>query len=153
MTTRSDEDAARTLCSHMVPGPYPFESVLVLDDHLGPTDWLVRCSRCGAPCLLEMLDMAGSLRLYRTRLPEAGAVQGLIRDLERGSCDIRRAGEQARHFSLSSRALDRLILLDPGKQTLVRLLSMDPELRIPGASWRELDCDGQWIRMLTATPG
>ena len=152
MTTASDEGSADALCAHMTPGPYPFESVLVLDDHLGPTDWLVRCAACGAPCLLEMLDWSGSRRLYRTRLPDPAAVAGLMRDLERGSCDIRRAGEQARHFSLTSRPLHQLILLDVAARSLLRVLTADPARPIPGAGWRELECDGAWIDALAPTP-
>ena len=146
MTAHSDEAA---LCDHMVPGPYPFESILVLDDHLGPTDWLVRCSTCGQPCLLEMLDWSGSRRLYRVRLPEEAAVAGLMRDLTRGSCDLSRAGEEARHVGLMSPRLNDLLLLDLGNRSLVSVLRPSPDCAIPGAGWRELDCDGDWIDRLT----
>jgi hypothetical protein len=134
------------LCAHLSPGPYPFESVLILDDHLGPTDWLVRCRACRRPYLLEMLDWREKLRLYRIRRPDAQAVEGLMRDLDRGSCDLRRAGEQVRHLGLSSRRLSELALLDLGQAVLVRTIDVPGDQPIPGASWRELPCDGAWIR-------
>ncbi len=134
----------RSPCAHLVPGPYPFESVFVLDDHLGPTDWLVRCSCCGAAYLLEMLDWEGARRLYRLRAPDSAAVVGLVRDLERGSCDLDRARAQAQHFSLGSRALPVLVLLDPGAGRLLSVLEAPAD--IPGDNWRALPCDGSWIR-------
>ena len=135
-------------CIHLLPGPYPFESVLVLDDHLGPTDWLVRCKRCGVPYLLEMLDWADALRLYRLRLPDKAAANGLMRDLERGSCDLNRASAQAQHFSLSSTTLPLLVLLDMKAGSLLSVSNTPSGETLPAASWRELPCDGRWIAPL-----
>ncbi len=151
--TQVNQAATRPqVCAHLPPGPYPFDSVLVLDDHLGPTDWLVRCRTCTAAYLLEMLDWDGPQRLYRMRLPERDAVAGLIRDLERGSCDLNRAGAQAQHFSLNSQPLPVLALLDLRAGTLLALLDVPPEEKLPGASWRELPCDGEWIRRFEQQP-
>ena len=139
-------------CSHLLPGPYPFESVLVLDDHLGPTDWLVRCRSCGVPYLFEMLDWADALRLYRLRLPDEAAANGLMRDLDRGSCDLNRATAQAQHFSLSSKTLPLLVLLDMKAGELVSVSDAPHEEVLPTSSWRELPCDGRWIgRLLSAS--
>jgi hypothetical protein len=129
----------------MKPGRYPFATVLVLDDHLGPTDWLVRCSSCGSVHLLEMLDWDGPRRLYRMRAPAPEAVAGLLKDLERGSCDLNRAGAEAQHFSLTSERLPHLVLLDLRASTVVEMIDVTGS-QIPGASWRELPCDGSWIR-------
>jgi len=136
-------------CPHLIPGPYPFESALVLDDHLGPTDWLVSCRGCDAAYLLEMLDWAGSRRLYRLRVPEPRAVNRLLQDLDRGSCDLDRASAQAHHFSLTSAQLDVLALLDLGTAELIALLNVPEGVKIPGAGWRELPCDGSWIQRLS----
>ena len=138
--------AASTPCPHLAPGPYPFETVLVLDDQLGPTDWLVRCRTCATAYLLEMLDWQGPRRLYRLRAPDPDAVAALVRDLDRGSCDLNRAGAQAQHFSLSSERLASLVLLDLQAGTVVELLEVPDDLSIPGAGWRELPCDGSWIQ-------
>ena len=136
---------AATICPHIKAGPYPFATVLVLDDHLGPTDWLVRCTSCDRAYLLEMLDWHGPQRLYRLRVPAAEAVAGLVKDLERGSCDLSRAGAEAQHFSLTSERLPDLVLIDLRAGTVVELIDVKG-LQIPGASWRELPCDGGWIR-------
>jgi hypothetical protein len=139
-----------SICSHLIPGPYPFETVLVLDDHLGPTDWLVRCRACPTTYLLEMLDWDGPRRLYRLRAPAAAAVAGLVRDLERGSCDLSRAAAEAQHFTLSSQSLPTLALLDLRASTLVATIEVPRGTHIPSASWRELPCDSSWIRRLSA---
>ncbi len=134
------------LCTHIAAGPYPFETLLVLDDHLGPTESLIRCTTCGTVYLLEMLDWLADLRLFRVRLPEPEAAAGLLRDLQRGSCDLKRAGEEARHFSLTSERLAVLMLLNTGQAELVRLIGGAAAMSAPGGSWRELPCDGTWIR-------
>ena len=137
-------------CTHLKAGSYPFESVLVLDDHLGPTDWLVRCSSCAAAYLLEMFDWDGSRRLYRLRAADAAAVDALIRDLERGSCDLNRASAQAQHFTLTSQALPIAVLLDLRAGALRSVVELPEDIRaeVPVASWRELPCDGSWIQRL-----
>jgi len=137
------------ICQHLTPGHYPFDSVLVLDDHLGPTDWLVRCRSCEAAYLLEMLDWQGSLRLYRLRVPEPRSVDRLLRDLERGSCDLNRARDQAHHFSLTSTRVAELALLDLAAGQLIRMVKAPENEAIPGASWRDLSCDGSWIQRLS----
>ncbi len=132
----------------MTAGPYPFETLLVLDDHLGPTESLIRCSTCGATYLLEMLDWLAELRLFRVRVPEPTATAGLLRNLERGSCDLNRAAEEARHFSLASERLAVLVLLNTSQAELVSLFCGTEATSAPGGSWRELPCDGTWIRKL-----
>jgi hypothetical protein len=136
------------ICPHLIPGPYPFDSALVLDDHLGPTDWLIRCRSCATAYLLEMLDWDGARRLYRMRVPEPQAVDRLLRDLDRGSCDLSRARDQAHHFSLTSTRLAQLALLDLAAGELIEVLEIPEGTAIPGASWRELPCDGSWVQRL-----
>lgn len=137
-----------TLCSHMQRGPYPFATLLVLDDHLGPTESLVRCLSCGRAYLLEMLDWLNDERLFRVRAVDADTAQSLVRDLQRGSCDLTRAGEEARHVSLSSERLPALMLLNTRTRELTALLTGPETLAAPGTSWRGLPCDGAWIRKL-----
>lgn len=146
--TRLSSKPEPGLCAHLIPGPYPFETVLVLDDHLGPTELLIRCRRCGHCWLLEMLDWRDDVRLFRIRKADPEAVAGLLKDLSRGSCDLRRAGEQARHLSLSSERLPELLLLNVGHATLSAVIAPPTDTRVPGRGWRELACDGDWIRRL-----
>lgn len=131
------------LCPHIQPGPVPWDVLLVLDDHLGPTDALTVCRTCGTPYLIEMLDWRHPLRLFRIYEPRTEAVQGLLRNLERGSCDIRRAGEEVRHFAQGAERLPWLVLLDTDAHRVVALV--DHPGPVPGASWRELPCDGSLI--------
>lgn len=141
-------NAAPELCGHIRSGPCPWETELVIDDHLGPTEALVGCRTCGRAYLLEMLDWAGSLRLFRVRAPAPAAVALLTRDLNRGSCDLSRAGEEVRQFSLTSDRLAVLVLYDTRSAEVVERIDLGSPAEVPGASWRELPCDGSWIRRL-----
>lgn len=140
------------LCEHLIPGPVPFVTLLVLDDHLGPTELLVRCRHCAtsepATWLLEMLDWLDDLRLFRIRTADPVAAAGLLRDLDRGSCDLRRAQEQVRHFGLSSERLSALLLLNQRTSQVSRIIEVPEGDLVPGAGWRDLPCDGSWIRQL-----
>jgi hypothetical protein len=136
-------------CSHVTRGQNPFETVLVLDDQLGPTEFLGRCRRCGKLYLLEMFDWHDSLRAFRLSVPAPGSTEALLRDLERGSCDLSRAREEVRAFTLTSTRLEALILMDTSRQTLIETASSrDFELAVPTETWRELPCDGSWIKRL-----
>lgn len=139
-------DQADGLCGHFRAGSCPWETVLVVDDHLGPTELLVRCRTCGREYLLEMLDWQGDLRLFRVRAPSPDAVALLTRDLNRGSCDLRRAGEEVRHFALTSDRLPALVLFNTRTSTVTDVIELDQPRSVPGAGWRELPCDGSWIR-------
>lgn len=141
---RSNPDTG--LCRHLIPGANPFETMLVLDNHMGPTEMLVRCRRCARPWLLEMLDWQDELRLYRTRVADPATTAGLLRDLERGSCDLARASEEARHFSLSSERLAVLLLLNSRTAELCSVFTPPQNMVIPSSGWRDLPCDGAWIR-------
>jgi len=138
------------LCEHFKPGSHPYEVLLVLDDHLGPTEALVRCRACAQSYLIELLDWLGSERLFRVAEPDAAATRTLLRDLERGSCDLARAGEEVRHFSLISERLPVLLLLDTDENVIRRRIDVVDADAIPAASWRELPCDGEWIERTQA---
>ncbi|HEY5644646.1 MAG TPA: hypothetical protein VIS76_01770 [Pseudomonadales bacterium] len=142
---------APALCRHFQPGPCPWETELVMDDHLGPTESLVACRTCGRAYLLEMFDWAASKRLFRVRSPSPEAVSMLMRDLDRGSCDLRRAGEEVRHFSLASDRLPVVLLYDTATATLMARVPLDHAADVPWTGWRDLPCDGTWITRLTAS--
>ena len=144
---RSDPER---LCGHLAAGPYPFRTVLVLDDHLGPTESLIRCRQCEAPYLLEMLDWQGGRRLYRVRAPERTATDALEHDLSRGSCDLSRAGAEVFQFTLTAQTQDVLMLLDLDAGTLEALIDIDTATTVPTAPWRELPCDGSWLQAVAA---
>lgn len=139
-----------SLCEHLQAGPYPFDLTLVVDDHLGPTEALIRCRSCGQHYLMEMLDWRGDQRLFRLSQTDEDATQLLLRDLARGSCDLNRATEEVRQFSLASTRLPALLLLDTVQRTISSLTEVAPGTRIPGTGWRDLPCDGSWIETLQA---
>ncbi len=145
-------DGGSTLCPHLQPGPCPWETELVIDDHLGPTESLVACRVCGRAYLLEMLDWSGTLRLFRVRAPAPDAVALLTRDLRRGSCDLRRAGEEIRHVSLTSDRVAELLLYDTSTTVLLERIALDSAADVPWAGWRELPCDSTWIARLRKRP-
>lgn len=136
------------LCAHIQPGACPWETELVIDDHLGPTECLVACRTCGRAYLLELLDWLGSQRLFRVRAPSPDAVALLTRDLDRGSCDLGRAREEVRHVSLSSDRLPVVLLYDTKTASLVARIALEDPGDVPWAGWRDLPCDGTWIGRL-----
>lgn len=137
------------LCRHVTPGGWPFQAELVLDEHLGITDALMRCRDCGRFYLLEMLDWRDQHRVMRTAAMDAAHAERLIRDLTRGSCDVNRAGAELQHARSVTPIGRTLLLVNLGGPVIDAVAVVPEERPIPGASWRELPCDGAWIDYLT----
>lgn len=138
-------------CEHIAPGPGPYRVTLVLDDHLGPTEALVHCKTCEQAYLIELLDWQGAMRLFRVAAPDGDATALLLKDLERGSCDVNRAGEEVRQFTLDSQPLPVLWLVDTSARELVGVIDTTGLGTIPTRGWRELPCDGDWIERVQRT--
>ena len=132
-------------CSHLRPGTWPLHWDLVLDDQLGPTDGLASCRACGTVYLLEMLDWRGSERLMRMAILERRLATGLLRDLDRGSCDAGRATAELDHVRSLARAVPGLLLIDTRTPEVVALVPLPADRPVPTGSWRDLPCDGSWI--------
>lgn len=133
------------LCEHLRPGSWPLHTELVLDDHLGFTDALLSCRHCGRVYLLEMLDWRHRQRVMRVSVIDPDQAAQLIRDLTRGSCDVARAGAELHHARNRAAFLPWLLLVDTRGPRLAGLAQLPPDTRLPGASWRELPCDGHWV--------
>lgn len=133
------------LCEHLTPGTVPYRVTLVLDDHLGPTEALVQCASCEQAYLIELLDWQGERRLFRVAAPDEAATALLLRDLQRGSCDINRAREEVRQFTLVSERLPVLWLVNTNERALEDVIETDALGEVPTSGWRALPCDGQWI--------
>jgi hypothetical protein len=133
------------LCQHVCRGQWPFQVDLVIDEHLGPTDALMTCRHCGRAYLLEMLDWRGPLRVLRVALLDPSDAARLIRDLTRGSCDIARAGAQVHHLRSLAPFSRWLLLIDSRGPAVEDVAAVPADTRLPGASWRELPCDGSWV--------
>lgn len=134
-----------TLCEHVRPGEWPFSTELVIDDHLGPTDALMRCRRCGRNYLLEMLDWQAEWRVMRVAALDGAQAERVVRDLTRGSCDIARAGAEVHHLRTQAPPSRRLVLMDTRGPAIAALADVPPDVALPGRSWRELPCDGSWV--------
>ncbi|MCZ6710052.1 MAG: hypothetical protein O7B25_06805 [Gammaproteobacteria bacterium] len=147
-------DEMSDICEHLTPGTYPFQVDLVLDDHLGFTDAVVSCRHCQQAYLLEMLDWANHDRLFRICVLRSDHAQRLIRDLTRGSCDLQRAGAEVQQMKTASAFSGWLILVDTVEPQISAVAPVPPERDLPGASWRELPCDGTWVKYARGTqPG
>ena len=134
-----------SLCTHFQPGCYPFSVLLVLDDHLGFTEALVRCDACERTYLLEMLDWLGTLRLFRVGEPDTEAARLLLKDLQRGSCDLTRASEEVRQFGLITERLPVVLLIDTAARAIAARWISTESGGVSGQGWRELPCDGSHI--------
>ncbi len=142
MTNNAITDSG--LCEHVRPGQWPFQVVLVLDEHLGPTEALMRCRRCGRSYLLEMLDWRGAARAMRVAVLDPAHADTLVRDLTRGSCDVRRAGAEVQHVRQLAPLLPLLLLVDTAGPVVEAIVGAD-DVKIPTGSWRSLPCNGEWI--------
>ena len=143
------------LCEHIRAERYPFSVDLVMDDHLGLTDGVVHCRHCQRAYLLEMLDWADNERVYRISPVDAAHAHRLIGDLQRGSCDLQRAGAEVQHLKTANAFAPWLILVDmrePRIDCMASLLADEESSApsLPGASWRELPCDGSWVKYTRA---
>jgi len=143
-----DIDQISELCEHVHSGDYPFQVELVIDDQLGLTDGIVACRFCGRRYLLEMLDWRGTERLFRISALAADHARRLIRDLTRGSCDVRRAGDEVQHLKSTSSFAPWLILVDTRQPRIDRVAPLPAGTTLPGASWRSLPCDGEWLELV-----
>ncbi|MEZ5560075.1 MAG: hypothetical protein R3E86_16205 [Pseudomonadales bacterium] len=134
-----------TICEHLTPGGWPFSTELVIDEQLGMTDGIVRCLRCGTHYLLEMLDWHGNERLFRVSVVAADDAVRLLHDLTRGSCDLTRAGAEVRSLQTQTSFSPWLLRVDTRGPRIGALLPAPADRRMPGASWRDLPCDGSWL--------
>ncbi len=142
--TQAPEDCG--LCNHIRAGSWPFHVRLVLDDHLGFTDALVACRHCGANYLLEMLDCLDNDRVMRISVPPRDHAEGVIRDVGRGSCDLSRAGQEIHHLRTGTPLCPVLLLVNWSGPSITAVVATPDQERLPAASWRDLPCDGGWVR-------
>ena len=136
---------ANSPCQHVCTGSANLTPRLVLDAHLWVTDALLQCDGCDRLYLVEMIDYAGQLAAFRlSNLPLAHAQQTL-HNLDRGSCDIRRAGEEIASLAGFATLLPGLVLMHQGALRGYRSV---PVAQIPRAHWRQLPCDGRWVTFI-----
>jgi hypothetical protein len=107
-----------SLCKHLSglrAGDAPPELAHALLWQDGAIDAVVRCARCGAHALLRLLDWAPphyALRVYSLAALRAEDSALFLRNLERGSCQVARAGAELDALVAAAGPSERLIALD-----------------------------------------
>ncbi len=144
MPTRTSRQAPQ-LCEHATVGAWPWRTQLTIDEHLGPTDAVMVCTHCGQRCLLQTIDWAGRERAMRVALVDPAEADGVARDLNRGSCDVNRAGAELDYLRSRARAVDVLLCVDAGGPAITARAPV-AAAELPPGGWRRLACDGRWVR-------
>lgn len=134
-------------CDHLRAGTWPFKVELVIDQALYFTEALVSCVECGERYLLEMLDERGRQALFRISMPGRKASDALLHDLNRGSCDLSRAGAEVAAVRNASPLLPSLLLIDPQEPRILALVDTGG-LKLPTGSARDQPRDGRWFDQL-----
>ncbi|MDA1076800.1 MAG: hypothetical protein O3A63_18910 [Proteobacteria bacterium] len=135
-------------CAHLHPGPNPLNADLIIDQHLGPADYVAACRHCGQPYLLEMIDLSGPLRAYRFAVLDEEHARRFLHNMSKGSCDLNRAGAEVMNLATLNPFAKQVLITDVVAGVIVALQPMD---HIPMQSWRELACDGSWCKAHAAS--
>jgi hypothetical protein len=132
-------------CQHLSATPQ-LRVLHVLDSHVHITDGFVQCQLCKACYLIELVDMTSTTCVFRVSRVAETAVANTIASLQKGSCDIRRAGDEVFNLTTMAIELDILLIMQNGQfqNTMARPNHFQPEQR----SWRQLPCDGRLVKQL-----
>ena len=127
------------LCEHLRPdaGARPFEIAHAWLFQDGPIDAIARCRTCGAQVLLRLVDWAppvGRVRVYAAAAVDPDAVSLYLRDVARGSCDVRRAGAELDALWASA-APSELLAYDVGGERVLARGAAPADRRISGLDW------------------
>ena len=136
------------LCSHVTPQAQPFETLFVIEEHLGMASGLVECRACHASYLLEMIDLAGNQRAYRVTEVDSAHAIAMVRTLSRGTCDTERARGEVQNLESRSQLLNVTLNMQGG--TVINVVPASATAEIPKQHWRALPCDGRWLRTAQA---
>ena len=131
------------LCSHIKLGTTPFETLFVLEEHLGLASGLVECTSCEATYLLVLIDLAGNDRAYRVAAVEPAHAHAMVHTLSRGTCDIQRAVSEVQNLESQSTLLN--VTISMNGSTVIGLGRVTDTRDIPRDHWRTLPCDGRWV--------
>lgn len=138
---RPDPSAAP--CAHVAraaPGSTPFTLVRVLDEVGGVADAIVRCKTCGQAYLIELLDWSGPAKLtrtYRVSLVDEALLARFLENLDRGSCDIKRAPAEKQSFESQTRLAPLSLTLYGTDLSVIAARPIPPGTDVPTSSWRE----------------
>ena len=136
-------DPTAEVCEHVAAatrGAQPFSTVLVMDEVGGVADAIVRCKVCSRPYLIELLDWSGPARVerrYRTSVVDEGILKKYLHNLERGSCDVKRAPAERQSFESRTKLSRTIVALDAKDLRVLGVESAAADADIPVSSWRE----------------
>lgn len=145
------------LCAHLsalAPGDAPPEIAHAFLFQDGPIDAVARCHDCGAQALLRLLDWAPpryALRIYALAALRADDSALFLRNLERGSCQVARAGAELAALIAAAGPNERLVALDLARERVAAAAALprgsvcepgDFPARLPRAS------DARWFAAL-----
>jgi len=130
-------------CAHVAnaaPGSTPLTPVRVLDEVGGIADAIVRCNACQQAYLVELLDWSGpakQTRRYRVSLVDDALLARFLKNLDRGSCDIKRAPAEQESFASQTRLAPLALTLRADDLSVIAAERVEAEEDIPMSSWRE----------------
>lgn len=138
---RPDPNAAP--CTHLLQGATdstPFTLVRVLDEVGGVADAIVRCRTCEQAYLIELIDWSGpskQIRRFRVSLVDEALLARFLKNLDRGSCDIKRAPAEKQSFESQTRLAPVTVTLRAEDLSVVAVERVAAEADVPMGSWRE----------------
>ena len=136
-------DPSARVCEHVAAaqrGAQPFTTVLVMDEVGGVADAIVRCKVCARPYLIELLDWSGASRVqrrYRTSVVDEAILKKYLHNLERGSCDVKRAPAERQSFESRTKLAPTIVELDAKDMSVIGVDAVAADADIPVSSWRE----------------
>jgi len=136
-------DPCAAPCAHVenaAPGSTPLTLVRMLDEVGGIADAIVRCNVCQQAYLIELLDWGGAAkqtRRFRVSLVDEALLARFLKNLDRGSCDIRRAPAEKQSFESQTRLSPLTLTLHAPDLAIVGTARVAPDEDIPMSSWRE----------------
>jgi hypothetical protein len=138
---RPDPSAAP--CTHLLhaePDSTPFTLVRILDEVGGVADAIVRCRTCEQAYLIELLDWSGpskTIRQFRVSLVDEALLARFLKNLDRGSCDIKRAPAEKQSFESQTRLAPVTVTLRAEDLAVVAVEGVAFTADVPMGSWRE----------------
>jgi hypothetical protein len=136
-------DPHATPCVHLAntaPGQKPLTLVRLLDEVGGIADALVRCAECQQAYLIELIEWSGTAkreRRFRVSTVDEALLTRFLKNLDRGSCDIRRAPAEKQSFESQTRLAPLTIALRADDLTVIGVEHLSPRTEVPMGSWRE----------------
>ena len=100
------------ICPHLQDAD--LEVSAIFSQQVFLTAGIVRCKRCNQHYLVELTHSEGPRQLFSVSILEADLAQHTLRSLQKGSCDVTRAGAETLHLRNSAQLTDVLLTMRNG---------------------------------------